>query len=252
MSPTPKRSLRSNNVASTDNTPKAKSFSSDDVKQMLDACKVEIINTMKCEIEKISLSLEDLKTRIKGIEDNLGKTNEKLLKHDDDIVSLKSNVLFLSQNLPNQIFDEIEQRNFRAKNVMISGLVEVDGPVSARQGHDLSEVKNLLSEIVEDFDEDDIKKCHRVGRPTQTKERLLRVTFSNSELKSNVLRYARKLKFSTSYRNIYINPDRTPMQQAEYKELRSQLLVRREKGEDVVIFKKNVVPRADVNLKNFR
>ena len=110
----------------------------------------------------------------------------------------------------------------------------------------------MLSEIVDDFDEDDIKKCYRVGRPNgQGKGRLLRVTFSNSELKSEVLRSARKLKASTSFRKVYVNPDRTPVQQAEHKNLRSELLSRRGKGEDVVIFKQSVVPRADVNLKNF-
>ena len=86
-------------------------------------------------------------------------------------------------------------------------------------------------------------------REGTTSSSYLRVT--SSELKSEVLRSARKLKVSTSFRKVYVNPDRTPVQQAEHKNLRSELLSRRGKGEDVVIFKQSVVPRADVNLKNF-
>ena len=120
-------------------------------------CKSEIIETLKGEIEKLSHSLDDLKERVKGIEDNLVKTNEKLAKHDDDFEALKSDVTYLGCNIHKQVFTELDQRNNKVNNVIISGLEEVEGSVSEKQNHDLSEAQNIISEIVDEFEEDDIR-----------------------------------------------------------------------------------------------
>ena len=60
---------------------------------------------------------------------------------------------------------------------------------------------------------------------------------------------AKNLRNSTTFKNVYINPDLTIRQQKESKALRDELKKRRNNGESVVIRNGEVVPKN--NEQNF-
>lgn len=237
------RSLRSNS-----NT---RPLTINDVKELLEGCKAEIIDTFKSELSGLSKNIDDLKERVKNIEVGLSNVNQKLANHDNEIECLKSKIVE-SSVLPEQILNEFEQRNLKANNVIVSGLSEVPfGSPSERSEQDLAEAQKVICGIVDDFRVSDIKQCFRLGKPIPGKIRPLRLTFYNHEIKNKVLKNTRKLMSSTMFKNVYINPDRTRIQQLEFKNLRSEFTARKKMGEDVVIRNQRVVPRADVIRQNF-
>ena len=203
-------------------------------------------------MNRLSQRLDHLNERVKGIEGNLARTNEKLTRQDNVINQLKTDMTHLTSNIQKEVFNELELRNSKANNIIISGLEELSlGTVSERHDHDAAEVKTMLTKIVADVKDHDIKKCFRIGHQVHGKARLLRVTFSNQELRNNILRNSRKLNNSVAYRKVYVNPDRTQSQRFEFKCLQSELLERKKRGEDVVIHSKRVIPRDNINSKNF-
>ena len=68
------------------------------------------------------------------------------------------------------------------------------------------------------------------------------------DTKKEILRNAKLLRKSNTNRNIFINEDQTPMQQRESHLLRKELRMRRDNGEDVVIFRNAVMPREDAKV----
>ena len=89
-------------------------------------------------------------------------------------------------------------------------------------------------------------RISRIGKTTSTRSRLLKVDCRNVCVKNEILRNAKKLRKSTHFKNIYINEDRTPQQQQEWRRIRQDLKQRREAGEDVVIYRNKVILREEL------
>jgi len=144
----------------------------------------------------------------------------------------------------------MEDRDRRRLNVTISGVPEEsEGSASERKAADEEKVGNILKAVTE-LESDSITRTYRIGRPTPGKSRLLCVALCDETSKKKVLYNARQLRNNPEHRNIYINPDRTRMQQEEMKALRGEQKRRKENGENVVIYRNKVVLKS--KIKNFR
>ena len=76
-------------------------------------------------------------------------------------------------------------------------------------------------------------------------KQLLKVELSSRGEKRDILRRSRHLK-KGKFSSIFISEDLTPRQQEQIRIMRRELKLRRENGENVVIFKGKVTPMVDV------
>ena len=89
-------------------------------------------------------------------------------------------------------------------------------------------------------------RLSRIGKPRSDRPRLLKVDCQISSIKNEILRKAKVLRKSASLRKVFINEDRTPFQQLEWRLLRQKLKQRKDSGEDVVIYRNKVMLRSEV------
>lgn len=166
---------------------------------------------------------------------------------EKEILRLSEETNYLKCKLPAELLNEFQSRMDRNKNVIISGVKETrSGSVDERRGDDEREVKDILDKIGLNLM---FSNVTRVGKVTANRRRLLRATFCDNESRNQVLRKARTLHLHAAYKHVYINPDRTPMEQAEFAKLRQELKDRREAGEDVAIFRNKIMHMKDINHK---
>ena len=100
----------------------------------------------------------------------------------------------------------------------------------------------MLSELGMPIDVDSIVEMKHIGR-TSSQTRPLRLTLDCFHSRNSLLTKAKDLRKSRSFRNVFVNPDRTKAQRSEFKRLRDELKERRSKGENAVIYNRQVVVR---------
>jgi hypothetical protein len=143
-------------------------------------------------------------------------------------------------------YEEMENRNLRKQNIIISGITEEsNGSAKERMAADEMSVKTILENVIE-LEENSITRMHRIGRPAPGKSRLVCVTMNDETVKKKILSNAKQLRDKSKYRTIYINPDRTKLQQEEMRNLRNELKQRRENGEEAVIYRNKVVLKREI------
>ena len=197
---------------------------------ILDANKIELLNEMR----KVNESLNILQTKINNIDITLTKVLETQKEQDVEIKALKVQVQGLSEGYSN-IMNEVEERERRRSNLIIAGLWEKeDGSVEERKQWDVEKVEQLFGELC-DFENSVVSSVFRIGKMNSSRPRLLKVICRDADAKRSLLRKAKDLRDSSIFRNVYLNPDMTPMQQEENKRLRLELKTRRNLGEDVII-----------------
>lgn len=226
------------------------SFSLSDFEQLISQVKNEILTSHQIECRKLGSSIEMLTNKIEIFENSLSDLQVMVKEHEEKIASLKSTVENLQANLAVEITEEMEQRSLRATNLIISGISELNsGSVDDRKEHDENEIKAVINEM-EIQQSPNYFQITRIGRPRQDRPRLIKLVCPDIHTKRLILRNGKSLRSSTRFRNIFVNEDRTPMQQEQFRVLRAELQRRRETGEDVVIFRQKVMKRSDI--ENFR
>ena len=179
----------------------------------------------------------------------LAKIDDLMLKHS--ALQEKYDVLMvrhseLKDSFDNQLSEavkEIELRTRKANNIIISGIQEPqNGTVTERAASDTDKCFDILN-FLDVKDRNAIKAVSRIGKPRKDGKRLLRVEFHDFSWKLATLRNAKRLRTS-AWRDVYINPDRTQLQQAEEKQLREELSERRAKGEQVYIYRGKIVSKS--------
>lgn len=200
---------------------------------------------VETEIQKVISSIQTLTKKIDGIENRLAELQKKSDEHDKSIQKITTEMRSIKTEIAADLTEELTQRSRRANNLIISGISELTtGSIMEREEHDEEKFLEVVQELGLDWD----RKLDvvRIGKVRHGRPRLLKVTVPDGGAKQEILRNAKKLRKSNSFRNVYINHDQTPMQQRESKILREELKVRRSRGEDVVIFKNQVKQRKDV------
>ena len=189
------------------------------------------------ELKNISATLNTLQSKLFQVESTLQRVLETQSTQDKEIKNLKQDISRIKDNYED-ILDEFENRDRRKTNLIISGLPErEDMNADERKQLDLSTVNSLFSAL-DGFTNDVVSGMINPSRP-----RLLKVICVDTESKRRILSKSKDLRNMQQYKNIYVNPDLTPLQQAQNKQLREELHRRRSQGENVMIRRGKVVQK---------
>ena len=183
---------------------------------------------------KISEELTSLAKKVDTVSDSqkliLSRMNEMEAKSKDLEKKWEK-----TQEFQRNLLAEIDERDRRRPNLMISGIPEkTEGSAAERKDFDNEQVEALFHNLDRDLGCDDILKSFRVGK-SDSKPRLLKVICLDSATKRKVLTKAKTLRTIASYKDVYVNPDLTPLQQKQNKDLREELKRRKNSAEDVVL-----------------
>ena len=235
---TPKRSTRSNSTTG---------ISLSDIKQLIDTSKNEIISFVNEKFDSLNTTLSLLTDRVQKIEDKLTAVDDVGKRNKEEIEELKDGMDFIRELLPVQILREVEERNFKRPNLVLSGISELSsGSVDERKSHDETVVNNISNDL--NINISGHFRCFRIGKPGSERPRLLKVVFTSMEDKMNLLRKGKMLRKSERFRQVYINPDLTILQRENNRSLREELKRRREAGEQVMIRGDKVVELREQNF----
>ena len=201
------------------------------LRSALDSTKSDILT----ELRLIQQSLSNLDAKVKGVEQTLSAVLETQKRQDAEMKILKADIQRLKEEKID-VFDEIEDRNWRRTNLILTGLPESEqGSVDERRKSDTGVVETLFEALITDFNCDAITKVHRIGKVNSPKPRLLRIVCRDVQTKRSLLLKAKNLRTKPEYAKVFLNPDLTPTQQKESKRLREELKRRRRLGEDATI-----------------
>lgn len=219
-----------------------KTITLNDIKLLIENSKAEILSSLKKEIDGLTIVLTKLNKRVEEVESKNLQLEERVQQLEDDHANLLS---------------EIEDRDRRKSNLIISGIPEkVDCSSDERRQWDEEVSATLFQSLGEAFNTTAITGTYRIGKIDPKKPpRLLRVTCRDAQTKREIVKKAANLRNIPKYRNVYINPDRTPKEQREHKRLTEELKRRKSLGERVKIRDGKIVSRQleDVSsVKNFR
>ena len=80
---------------------------------------------------------------------------------------------------------------------------------------------------------------------------MIRVTMGDESSRMQVLRNAKSLRSFPAYGKVFINPDRAPKEQMQFKASYREFKERKQNGEDVVFYRGKVVDRSKLK-ENFQ
>ena len=241
MSNSPKNA---SNHARTTRSNSQTNFTLSDMKELLERSKNETIAEMKLQTDRIADTVMQILSRLEDLEASNVRLQKKNQELELELEHLKSEC----RDGYAAVADEVYQRSRRERNLIISGVPESNiGTIGEREQADESFCRRLFADLSTSVD---FEKATRIGRSRNGRSRLLRVRFQKTEDKFRILRTCKELRKHEEYKNVFINLDRTPLEQRIDKRLRDELIKRREGGEtDLVIYKGKVVKRNEI--KNF-
>jgi len=212
----------------------AQSFTLNDIKALIDSSKSDVTNSVKLEMEKLRDMITPLLIRIGKLEEQnqtLQSRINQLEEKQDKTTTVVSNGEEGSQEM---LIGEFEERHRRQDYLIFSGLPESNsGPITERKVHDQQAVRDVAHAL--GFQNFVPFELSRIGKINTHTPRLLRVRCPDRETKMTLLSTAKNLRDSWNFKRVYINPDLTRMQREKNKKLRTELKLRREKGEKLTI-----------------
>ena len=144
---------------------------------------------------------------------------------------------------------EQKERKYRASNIIIHNIPEPSSDEAEdRIKEDLSAVMKVF-EAMDIEEQEVVKKCVRLGKKEQGKNRPTKIILNDKGLRSRILKRAKVLKDVADVERVYVGPDLTKMQRTEQKELRKELLARREKGETDIFIRRGKIVQAKDRAK---
>ena len=200
------------------------------------------MSTFGKEFESVKSSLDSLASRVEKMEEKIETTRKRQSKLEEEIEEVKQLQVSMLKDLPEEIIGEIERRVARKKNLIIKGFPEAEeGSVNERRAFDEKNLQELLDYL--ELSDVEVGNIFRVGKPRSDGKRLLKFSTTTQENKRKILKRASYLRTSDSYKSVFLGADLTPVQQEKDRLLRTELKERRERGEDVVIYKGKVQDR---------
>ena len=152
-----------------------------------------------------------------------------------------------------EVMGEEKEREWRRKNVIIFNLPEAREKGASEKVEDERQVNNVMKEIGVDVGE---YETTRLGAPDdkRSKPRPLKMTCKIAEKRDEILRKARNLKNSEEYKKmkVGISADKTLAERNKDKALFDERKRRTEEGEDVVIYRGQVMTKDEAAKKGWR
>lgn len=204
--------------------------------------------SIRSDINDLRQQFTLLTSRFDEIQRSVMTIDKKQENLKEQLLQVKADTIVLISESENSVFKEVENRIARMNNIIIRGLPEIHaGTLEERDSSDRQKISKILSEL--DFTYERILETKRLGKPSRDGSRLLRVSLPEASKAQAILRKARSLR-NGDFRNVFIQADLTPYQQVKYRDLRKQLKDRKERGEDVVLYRDEIRLRSE--LQNFR
>ena len=184
----------------------------------------KVINSQDESIAKLSESAEVLVGVSEEVKSDVNKLVEEKKSYADMLnANSKGNPQKVDKLMVKQAWAESQKEDERLRSVIVSGLW---GPRDTPQ-----ELRREVNRILEESNCDYLHK-HVVSMVPVGKEyianlcwneaatvKLLRVTFSSRQAARTAIRESKRLKDSTDYNTVYVNPDRTPDERQKFKAL---------------------------------
>lgn len=222
-------------------------FTSNNTMQMDNFSKISedilVIKNQVSDIKSTTDSLNEeqnkLKSEITDIKTSNKLTQNKVELLESKIQSINSNMSQCGtleaspkEKVQEDIIMELNERNLRSKNILISGITEsTSTDPKERQVHDKNMSMSIIKTIYADCPQP--RYVFRVGKYKKDKNRLVKVCFDSSDIVLNILRNKSSVK--NEMNKFY--PDQTPQQQSYMKYLKEELDSRTKNGETNLIIK---------------
>ena len=213
---------------------------------------------------KIMLKVDEkIEQKFAEFEDKNEKLiDEKLKAHSKTIEQNKKEKLSLENEIKahvTQSIDEIKEKEERRNNLIMFNLKEsAKEENTEEEKEDLQEIlkvsqhtnPELKDTVTNQLTVNNIRRLGKKKTPTSdedksTKPRPIKITLPDESTKFKILKKSHKLKDYQENNKIGLKLDLTKQQQMEEKALRQELIKRREQQEDVMIFRGQVIKRAD-------
>ena len=138
---------------------------------------------------------------------------------------------------PAEIVDEYLNRERRKLNLVIYGLPEASA--TSAPDRQLADSNSFTELVGSEFKISnlEISKCVRLGKPKNDKPTPLLVTVADNAIRRQILRNAKHLRHSNTYKCVFISPDLTLQEREANKQLRQELRHRKDAGELNLIIK---------------
>lgn len=157
--------------------------------------------------------------------DSIQKLNDTVNKLQEKINIMPANSSRENTNDPEEIINEISERQKRAKNIIIYKLEE--------SNNDTAKTKEIINMIAPDVDTSNIKLL-RLGNPNNNNIRPLKVTLNNPEESAKIIYNKKKLKQNNTY-NVQLTFDLTNIQRSYLKTVVDEMENRKNNGENLYI-----------------
>jgi predicted RNase H-like nuclease (RuvC/YqgF family) len=201
----------------------------------------DVIKAMRNEIDSLKTTITSLRLQVQDLESKNQSLKEKYETVDAKLTTLKTGQFREVSDLSSELDDRMRRR----LSLIISGLPESSSDSSSQSPAETDRRKCLDVLKLVGTDHDALDEVIRLGQPRKDRPRLLKVKCKSEAIRDAVLRNTKKLRNIPELRRVFINPDRTPMQQNFWKDTLAELKNRRAQGENVVIFRDRVVTRRD-------
>ena len=187
---------------------------------------------MNQSINDLSSKIQNLQTSYGTLENNVKEITKSLQSRNPEATSSIS-----SASVANNVVDEISERDKRKCN-----LIEHNLPEEPLDNHHSD--KDTFSELCKiSFNLNvNIVKVVRLGQKLTTKPRSLLIQVNDEEIHKQILANAPKLRFSTIWIQVYIQPDLSPKEREAHKKLYEELKKRRDNGENLIIRNGKIIP----------
>lgn len=155
-----------------------------------------------------------------------------------------------------ETFEEDREKEARKNNLIVYNLKESEKEnETAAEREDFEETFKVFCEVDGALTDyvlgERVEKVTRLGRKPALggKPRPVKVVFKDNDTKMRILRKSKNLKKSESFKSVGISTDKTMKERAHDKKLVEERNKRREDGQDVVIFRGEVITREELEEK---
>ena len=139
---------------------------------------------------------------------------------------------FTPSSVAVNVADELSERNKRKCNIVVHNLPE---PPTTNSQSDTNCFLGICHDSL-DLNVEVIKSV-RLGQKQTSRPRSLLLKLSNEASCNQVLSQAPKLRFSSTWNQIYIQPDMTPTEREAYRKLQEEIKRRKSLGESNLIIR---------------
>ena len=154
-----------------------------------------------------------------------------------------------------EAIDHQKEKEERKFNLIFYNIPESDSKTNAAHAEleDLQNAKNVVNYVCPSFDHSSLKSVARCGNRREAnaqypspKPRPIKIVLHNPLDVLLIRRNARNLKHNEALKHVGISEDKTYKERLEERELRAELIRRRNEDEDVVIYNKKVLLKSEI------